>query len=472
MSAPSWFMDLDSLLQAVGGERLFQKQTVFSGVGTDSRKDLKGRIFFALSGQRFNGHDFLSSAVRRGAVCLIVSEALQDRDRPSPVTLIKVPDTLKALQDLSVYWRKKLNLKIIAVTGSCGKTTVKGFSKTLLTPLRAFAGPKSYNNHFGVPLSLLEVTRPESFVIQELGVSGPGEMAPLCRLCDPVISLVTGVAPAHLEGFQSLTRLVEEKKQIYRQSLKADWIFNRDNLHTEAMYQELQPLRLSGAKTLTFSRDPGKKADIQLKVVEQSREGMKVEGSLLGVRGTARLSFSGSHNAENLMSACGAALLCGMSPGEIWDRLPLCQTPEGRGKWFVTPEGISVLFDAYNANPLSMKAFFESFNFAGGRRFFILGDMKELGGEAETYHSALAEYSALRESEFLWCIGDYGQVTARALRAKGWKGTFWSTENYEKDRMEDFKKFLKKGDLAGIKGSRGFKLERAFLDLTGQTLSF
>ena len=471
MSAASQVIELDSLLKAVGGECLYQKQRVFSGVGADSREDLKGRIFFALTGPRFNGHDFLSPAVRQGASCLIVSE---DRFKDTPsVTLIKVPDTLKALQDLSVYWRKKLNLKVIGVTGSCGKTTVKGFAKTLLAPLGAFAGPKSYNNHFGVPLSLLGVTQSKSFVVQELGVSGPGEMAPLCRLCDPVISLVTGVAPAHLEGFQSLTRLAEEKKQIYLQSLKAHWIFNRDNPHTEAMYQELKLLRpLSGKKILTFSRDPGKKADIQLKTVEQSREGMKVEGSLLAVQGTARLSFSGSHNTENLMSACATALLCGMSPREVWNRLPLCQTPAGRGKWFVTPAGVSVLFDAYNANPLSMKAFFESFNFAEGRRFFVLGDMKELGGEAEKHHRALAEHSALREAEFLWYIGDYGLTAARALRAKGWKGTFWSANDYEKDRMRDFKKLLKKGDLVGIKGSRGFRLERVFSDLTGQALSF
>ena len=465
----SWSLGLESLLEAVDGECLSEKRRVFSGVGSDSRKNLKDRIFFALSGPRFNGHDFLSQAIHQGAACLVVSEA---RDLKSfPVTLIKVPDTLKALQDLSVYWRNRLNLKVIAITGSCGKTTTKEFAKTLLSPLNTYASPKSYNNHWGVPLSFLAANRPESFIIQELGISRPGEMVTLCRLCEPVISVVTSVAPAHLEGFQTLSRLAEEKKQIYLESPKASWIFNRDNPHTEAMYRELAEKRSGTTKTLTCSQNLSRDTDIHFRILRQGLGKMEIEGVISGVKGASRLEFSGSHNVDNLMCACGVALFCGMPPESIWDRLSKCQTPAGRQKWFVKGN-VSILFDAYNANPSSMAVFFEQFISVSGRRFFILGDMRELGDESVKYHRALAEHPPLRDAEFLWHIGDYGEEVAQALRTRGWKGKFLGTKNYEKGRIGEFKKYIQSGDLVGIKGSRGLKLEKAFLGLTGQSLSF
>ena len=466
----SWSLDLASLLKAVSGECLSEKQRVFSGVGSDSRKKLKNRIFFALSGPRFNGHDFLSQAVQQGASCLVISEAQNVTELP--VTVVKVPDTLKALQDLSVYWKHWLNLKVIAITGSCGKTTTKEFARTLLSPLGAYASPKSYNNHWGVPLSLLEADRPKSLVIQELGISRPGEMASLCRLCEPVISVVTSVAPAHLEGFRSLSRLAEEKKRIYLESPQASWIFNRDNPHTEIMYKELVGERPKTTRTLTYSQNSSVNGDIHLRVLKQSRGKMEIEGVISGVKGVSQLGFSGSHNVDNLMCACGVALLCGMSPKSIWSRLSQCQTPAGRQKWFVKGN-VSILFDAYNANPSSMAVFFEQFNSVSSvRRFFILGDMKELGDESVKYHRGLAEHSPLRDAEFLWHIGDYGEEVAQALRARGWEGKFVGTKSYEEGQMEEFKKHIKSGDLVGIKGSRGLKLEKAFLDLTGQSLSF
>lgn len=465
-----WSLDLKSLLEAIDGECLHKKEQSFSGVGSDSRQNLRGCIFFALSGPHFDGHDFLSQAVQQGATCLIVHQEPKG-EQPLPVTWVKVPDTLKALQDLSVYWRKKLNLKVIAITGSCGKTTTKEFAKALLFSLKASASPKSYNNHWGVPLSLLAVAEPESFVIQELGINHSDEMASLCRLCDPFVSTVTTVAPAHLAGFKSLSHLANEKKKIYLKSPKASWIFNQDNPHTEAMYQELTGDRSKGLKTLTYSQNSLKGLDICFQILNQNYKEMEIEGSIAGVKGKSHLKFSGSHNVDNLMCACGIALLCGMSPENIWDQLSQCQTPEGRQKWFVKKD-ISVLFDAYNANPSSMTAFFEQFTLVSGRRFFILGDMKELGEESIKYHSALANHSALRDSEALWYIGSYGEEVAQALRAKGWKGKFLRTKFYEKKEMTDFKRYLKKGDVVGIKGSRSLKLEKAFLDLTGQVLSF
>ena len=352
------------------------------------------------------------------------------------------------------------------------KTTTKEFAKTLLSSFKTYASPKSYNNHWGVPFSILAVTEPDSFVIQELGINHSGEMSSLCRLCEPCISTVTTVEPSHLAGFKSFDHLAKEKKQIYLESRNASWIFNRGNPQTEAMYQELKSYWQKGVKTLTYSQNSLKEGDIHLQILSQNHKQMEVEGTISGVKGKSHLKFSGSHNVDNLMCACGIALLCGMSPQDIWNRLSHCQTPEGRQKWFSTEDGISILFDAYNANPASMTAFFEQFTFISGRRFFILGDMKELGIESIKYHRALTHHPVLKNSEFLWYIGDYGEEVAQTLREKGWKGQFLGTKAYEKEGLRSLKQSLKSGDVLGIKGSRNLQLEKAFSDLTGQKISF
>ena len=462
--------DLDFLLKATSGVCLKKKATVFSGVGSDSREDLKNRVFFALKGPHHNGHDFLSQAVSRGAVGLVVSEVKNLQDLS--MTVIQVRDTLKALQDLALHWRRELKLKVIAVTGSNGKTTTKEFTKTLLSPLPVGSSPKSYNNHYGVPFSLLEVSRPKSFFVQELGVSGPGEMAPLCRICEPDISLVTTVTPAHLQGFKTLSRVAEEKKQIYLESRRADWVFYMDNPHTEKMYRELCP-RSAGGRSLTCSQKR-ENSDVFLSISGQTEKGMEVRGVIGGVKGSGLLEFSGSHNVGNLACACGTALLCGVSPREIWDRMSLCQTPPGRQKRFTVPDReVSVVFDGYNANPASMEAFFNQFlSIPHSRRAFILGDMKELGEEAASYHRALANHPALKTAGMIWYIGDFGDELHQALKAQNHRGKFLWTKIYERDQMEDFKKNLQKGSAVGIKASRSLRLERALFDLTGQSIVF
>ena len=489
----AWRLSRKSLLKAVQGEA-FQPEKPgraaagpwLSGVETDSRKPMEGKVFFALKGPVFDGHDFLREAWRQGAAALVIHDEKRaagflrgadfleggppNQAKPPAPFVIKTPDTLKALQDLAVFWRKKLRLKIAAVTGSCGKTTVKAFAKTLMSPLSAAASPKSYNNQWGVPLSILSAGEPGGALIQELGTSRPGEIAFLSSLCAPSVAAVTMAGPSHLEGLGSVEAVAREKKQIYLQSPGAVWVFNRDNPWTEKMFQELAP---AARRALSFSRQK-KGADIQLRLRRRQARLSEIGGHIQGLKGRARLPFSEEINIDNLMCACGLALGAGVSPEEIWRQIPLCRLPPGRQQWLRLrrPWPLSVLFDGYNANPASMAAFLSAFGRTApsARRHLVLGDMRELGKDSAQFHKELAARPELLASPFVWHIGDEGGALEAGLKERGFKGRFVWTKTYRRASLPRLAGHLKSGDFLGIKGSRSLKLERLLFDLAGKKI--
>ena len=467
-------LELDFLLKAVNGS-ILQKGNpdFFSGVTTDSRQSVKNKLFFALKGPRFDGHDFLNSAVEKGAIGCIVSreDKTQKLLKNKKLTVIQVPDTLKALQELARLWTQLLQTKVLAVTGSNGKTTSRAFSEVLCSSLKPFASAKSYNNSIGVPLSLLTVNRREAFLIQEIGTSRPGEIAFLTSLCDPLISAVTMAGPSHLEGLYSLTAIAQEKQQIYLNSPKALWVFNRDNVWTEKMFHELAP---SHPSVLTFS-SRRENADVRLNWIQESAQSSVIEGHIGSVRSQAKVTFSGAPNLENLMCAGALALGAGIDPKEIWRKIPQCRLPKGRQEWFqVKDKNISILFDAYNANPSSLDFFLQScekFSKAG-QRILVIGDMKELGKDSVRYHKELAGQKAVLESRFVAFVGEYGPLVEEECRQKGFKGRFIHSPSYENKILSAVKEELKSGDFVAVKASRSLKLEQLIVDLTGQKILF
>lgn len=463
----SWLLTEEELISFVEGEGLQKTSQTFQGVTTDSRKAAQNKVFFALKGPRFDGHDFLKQALEQGVTGFVV-----EKSYPVPnflktnhsIAIIQVQDTLEALQKLSICWRKKLNIKVLAITGSNGKTTTKYFTHTLLKSLPVYSHPKSYNNLWGVPLSILSVSQKNSFLIQEIGTSAPQELAPLVNLCEPFVSCVTGVGPSHLEGFGSLEKIAQEKQTIYTENPKGIWVFNRDNLHTEQMFQTL----VSQQKTFTFSKTK-KNVDVCLSFASQGQQTSQVEGFIGQVSSKSSCAFSGEHNLDNLMAACCLALSAGVSPQEIWKQIPHCQTPQGRQKWFSFEEKqISILFDAYNSNPSSMDFFLKTCENQGFKtKAFVLGDMKELGQKSEQHHRDLASSPSLIKSSFIWFIGEYGDLLEQELTKQGFQGNFFKSRIYDKKNLNLLKENLEKGSLLGIKASREFQLERLVFDLIG-----
>ena len=318
-----------------------------------------------------------------------------------------------------------------------------------------------------MPLSLLNVNRKEAFLIQEIGTNSPGEIALLTTLCNPVISAVTMIGPSHLERLGSVKLITKEKQQIYLKSPKALWLFNRGNLWTEKMFQKFG---VSHKPTLTFSSDK-KNANISLWFLRENSQSSVIEGHIASAKSKAKVLFSGKHNLENLMCACGLALGAGIDPQEIWSLIPKCKLPKGRQEWFkLKDKNISILFDAYNANPSSMSLFLdscESFSKAS-QRLSVLGDMKELGKNSMQYHKQLAKHPALLNSRFIAFIGKYGNVLKEALKQKGFKGRFVSSKTYNRQIFSELEKELKPNDFLALKASRSLKLENLLFDLTGK----
>ena len=466
------FLEYDFLLKAAKGSGPARKEISFSGVSIDSRQPAKNKVFFALKGPRFDGHDFLSQAEAQGAAGFVVSDKgkaqqfLKSAGKSAP-SVIYVPDTLKALQNVARLWSKHLGTKVIAITGSNGKTTTRSFAQTLFSGKKPFASPKSYNNFVGLPLSLLRADRKGAFLIQEIGTSRPGEVAFLASLCDPLISAVTMVGPSHLEGLGSLEAVAEEKRDIYLKSPKAVWIFNRDSLWTEKMFQELGQNR---GRVLSFSSL--KKADVSLRFAKEGISSSIIEGRIGSAQSKAEVLFCGQANLENLMCGCALALAGGIDPQKIWSLIPLCRLPKGRQELFqIKGENISVFFDAYNANPESMRFFLESCAkmSKAEQRLFILGDMRELGEDFEKYHRELAHSQTILESRFVAFVGEYGSLFEDELcRQRGFQGSFARAKSYDSRILSAVRKELRPGDFLALKASRSLALERLIFDLTGQ----
>ena len=461
----------------------------FSGVGADSRLHLPQKIFFALKGPVFDGHDFLPEAFQNKAAAFVLSDRQKAagflKGLKNPPLVLIVEDSLKALQDFARFWRNKLRLKIIAVTGSNGKTTVKHFTKAFIQDRSAYFSPKSWNNHWGVPLSILSVSQPESLLVQEIGTGGPGEIAPLTALCDPQAAAVANVGPAHLKGFGSMKALAWEKQQIYLHSPKAEWVFNRDNSWTEAMLQQLsskKPAKNAAAEAAaevqisTFSKEISKKPRIALWSGEKSAFSSQVEGVVDGLKGSACLSFAaGEEERSNLMCAMALAGTCGVAAEDLWKRLKRCRPPKGRKQWLQAerPKPFSVLFDAYNANPASMRLFF---NILETKKplGFVLGDMKELGPFAKPFHKALSEHPALQKAGFVLYIGEYGAVVEKALQDKNFKGNFFWEPGGEAGgkALQFLTKEIQPRSVIGFKASRAFRLEDLLFRLTGIKITY
>lgn len=476
-----WRMSLEQLVAGAEGRVLSQFQREFTGVGTDTRADLSGRIFIALKGDNFDAHDFLPQAVKAGASALLVhrvpdaAKAVLDQ-----VSVIEVDDTLEALQRLAGFWRHTMKARIVGITGTNGKTTTKEFTAALIGSRKdVYYSKGSFNNHWGVPLSLLAIDPVHEVAIIEMGMNHPGELTALSRIAEPDVVVVTMVGRGHLEGVGSIEGVAQAKAEIYACATKtASLVFNLENSHTRKMY-ETYGARLEPAKVLTFAGPavglPGGSAassawpalDVSLEVVSMGIDSMHVRGEIQGVGGEVTIPVFGAQNITNLMAASALALSCGLSPAEIWAALPLCRTVWGRNQWVKLENGARVLFDGYNANPESMRAAIENFAKlkANGRKLAILGEMKEMGAHAASVHRELGEIVARAGFDGVSFFGPSQADFAAGLEAGGFSKTLFISDSYEQKLAPRMPPVLDGNDIVLMKGSRGMQLEKALLDM-------
>lgn len=393
---------------AYGGTLLFPDCT-FTSVSTDSRSLEEGQLFVALQGENFDGHDFLASAALK-ACGLVVT--VPDKRLHLPQWVVE--DTTIALGQLARLNRNRFDGVVVALTGSTGKTSVKEMLANILGQKGDILATRgNLNNHIGVPKTLFELEQHHRFAVIEMGASGPGEIAYLCEIAKPDISLVNNVMPAHIEGFGSEAAIADTKGGIYSHlkpggtaviNLDQSWAFK---------WQDMA----RGAVILTYSLE-GDQADI---CVEGEPE-LTAEGSrfVISVSGRTRelfLPLPGRHNIANALAAAACAHAAGANLDQIVAGLESAQAVKGRGQIKPGIKGSKIIDDTYNANPGSVKAAIDVLAARAGRRILVLGDMAELGSMSSKSHCDTGQYALSKGIEELFVVGRYAEHYARGFGA-------------------------------------------------------
>lgn len=454
---------LQELVQALKPKVIQDPETVFTGIGTDTRKDLSGQLFWALIGENFNAHHFLPQAIEKGAKGCVVQELPPNWQIWSKgITMIQVPDTLIALQEYARFIHQKLKFKVIGITGSNGKTSTKEFAAEILkNEMKVHWNKGSFNNHFGLPFNILGTPDDAPVVIAEMGMNHAGEIQRLCEIAEPEIVVCTMVGSAHIEHFGSAEKIAEAKEEIYRFARpEAIRIYNLDNEWTRQMYERATRDFPQAKRIVTFSLT--NTADVNLSCKKMTDAGIEIAGAIGGMAGDVSVPVYGHHQVTNLAAAAAIALAMGMAPEKIWQALPLCRGAWGRMQFVKSEKKFSILFDGYNANPESMKALLDASRGLAttGKRFGVFAEMRELGAQAPAAHEELGRMVAAMEFEGVWFYGPSFADFERGFRSGRTSKTTIFSDTYKESLASQFVSVINPGDLVVVKGSRGMKTEK------------
>lgn len=452
-------IDINLITQATGGEVLNQAQTQFAGVGTDTRSDLRGKLFIPLKGENFDAHNFIDAAIKSGASGILTAEPEKSKNVPSSVTQIKVLDTLKALQDLAREVRKNWGGPVVALTGSNGKTTTKFYLHQILNSWhKSHVGLGSFNNHWGVPMTILDIPNDAKSAIIEMGMNHKGEIEKLCSIAEPNIVGVLNVGRAHLGHFKNVEEIAQSKAEIYqKKDYVTNMIFNLDNIHTKKMYEKLKSFK----KNKTISNESAE-ADVFLNARWGSK-GLNFKGHINGLEGEIETSLWGLQNAGNVAFAAVAASLVGMPNDKIWHAMSNLKESWGRNQFFIHDD-INFLFDGYNANPESFLSLFENLkNYSktySKQLVGVFGDMKEMGEFSVSVHQEVARTMSKLPFKHVFYLGEMNKIVESELLKNNFSGTFYGKEKYDLSLSVELKKVLNPQSFVVLKASRGIKIEK------------
>ncbi len=425
------------------------------GITIDSRHVQPGEAFVAIQGTRLDGHRFLDEAVQQGAAAVIVSRLTPSDGGAGTVPTVLVEDTTAALGDLARFHRRRLGVPIIAVTGSCGKTTTKDMIAHMIgEPGTVLKTTGTQNNHIGVPLTLLRLDAGHQRAVVELGTNHPGEIAYLAGIVEPNVALITNVGPAHLEFFGSLLRVMQEKLSLL-QALPSDGtvILPGDQLDVCLESQRFLP---PGVRVVTF----GSMDRCDLQALDVQRVEGATEGMSLRLRDLAQQWFvplPGYHNVENALAGIAAAWAIGVPLSDARRRMVGFAAPALRSE-ILHGRSVTILNDCYNANPLSCARALETLrDMPTGRKVAIVGDMLELGEFADAAHQAIGRLATQLGIDTVLAVGQYAEHVARGVgdgvtaRAR----TFGTVA----ELLEALPRLVQAGDRILVKGSRKLSLE-------------
>ncbi|KAA1182858.1 UDP-N-acetylmuramoylalanyl-D-glutamyl-2,6-diaminopimelate--D-alanyl-D-alanine ligase [Rhizobium tropici] len=411
----SWLWTTEDMIAAISGRSFGALPEGITGISIDSRSIQPGEAFFAIKGDRVDGHDYANLAMANGAAFIVISEGRLPAMGRLTVPKIVVDDVLAALARLGVAARQRTQAKIIAVTGSVGKTTTKEMLRRALTPSgKVHASVASFNNHWGVPLTLARMPEDTDFGIFEIGMNHPGEIRPLVKMVQPHVAIITTIAPAHLGNFNSISEIAAAKAEIFEGVVPGGHaILNHDS----DQFEMLERAALEAGIEHVHSFGQHAKADVRLAEFNASEENSTLWLTIGGETMEVALGAPGRHIAENALAVLGAVMMVEADLDEAVDALADLQPEKGRGQRHKRAIGngyFTLIDESYNANPASMRAAIAllatTSPHAGaggrqGRRIAVLGDMLEMGDYAQRVHANLAGPLLAAGIEHVWLAG-------------------------------------------------------------------
>lgn len=418
------------------------------GISIDSRTLQPDNLFIAIQGEQFDGHQFIDAAYKKGAKALLVSHPVN-----SPLPQIIVKDTIQALGKISQWWRNQFNIPFVGITGSNGKTTVKNMIAAILAEAcsntnAVLATPGNLNNHLGLPLTLAKLDTHHEFGVLEMGMNHFGEIAYLAALARPHVAVITNAAESHLEGVHSVAGVAKAKGEIFSTLTPRDIaILNRDDAFFE-YWKEVSAL----TPQLTFGLNP--QADVSY---ERKSEGILLRTPYGNI--SVNLPLLGMHNIMNALAATAATIALQIDLHIIKKGLEKIKPAPGRMQEYILADGIRIIDDTYNANPFSLEAAIHTLKSYTGEKILVLGDMKELGANADTMHFNAGIKIRDAGIDHLFALG---QLTKKTAEGFG-KEALYFTEHQALLRV--LKPYLKTKVTILVKGSRSMHMEKILMEI-------
>jgi UDP-N-acetylmuramoyl-tripeptide--D-alanyl-D-alanine ligase len=447
----------EELANATGGRFEGSPPHALGGVSIDSRSLAKGDIFVAIKGDNRDGHEFAAQALKAGAGIAIVSQPTEEMRKAG--ALLIVDDPLAALRRLGVKARKRSKAQVIAVTGSVGKTSTKEALKLVLSGEgEIHASAASYNNHWGVPLSLARMPATAKFAVFEIGMNHAGEITPLVQMVEPHIAIVTAIAASHLGHFRSLEEIADAKAEIFSGVLPGGAaLINRDSEY----FARLREVAARDGVGRVFGFGKSDASDIRLVTCMLRESSSSATASVLGETVTYTIGMPGEHVIINSLAVLGAVKLAGANLARAAGRLNTLKPPKGRGVHHrLRAHGGEILLidESYNANPSSMRAALAVLSRVepqnGGKRIAVLGDMLELGESGPRLHAELAQVIDAARADALYACGPLMRNLWEAVPEERRGRYAVNSEELKEALIRD----LRAGDVVMVKGSLGSRM--------------
>ena len=444
-------LTLAEVAQVTGAETNSDAEIFFDKIMTDSRKITSGVLFVALKGENFNGEDFAEESLKKGAAAVLVSK---DFDKKIDGVVLKVDDTLAAYRKIAGAWRNRFDIPVVAVTGSNGKTTTKDLTAAALNGLGNVQKTSgNFNNEVGVPMTLLGLSEKNCAAVVEIGMRGLGQIESLAQVVRPTIGIVTNVSEAHIELLGSIENIARAKGELVEAIPSGGTIIlNADNRHTA----EMKNLAGAGVNVVTYGLE--NPADVTAKNILIGSVATEFTLSYRGEDFDFEIPMLGRHNVSNALAAIAAGLTVGLSVEEIQRGVSTLTTTKMRFE-VIRRDGLTIVNDAYNASPASMRVAIKTTSeIYSGRLIAVLGDMMELGEISEEVHREIGAELVENKFDTLITLGELGKFIAAGAREAGLKNVY--TFDTHEDAAKKILELVRDGDTILFKASHVMHMEK------------